>query len=203
MITARRSDVFTVTDRARGGVDLLERNPAGYAESEPSRTESPEEARLRRRRNLDRLLNYDRAPETDQDEQAAVAEETAAAEQPATAAYSDDDIRPTTTTTQFIDGDPQIFNDAAKSKEERKSTYRLNGKGKLVVVLYALAVTVILALIVLNTGVLKSLSKEVSALERTYTAKVQAIAAQNAEIAEISSPEHVIPIARDLGMVLR
>ena len=71
------------------------------------------------------------------------------------------------------------------------------------VALYALVVTVFLALIVLNTGVLRSLAKDVSALEEAYSYKVTALAEQGAEIAEISSAEHVIPLAEDLGMVLR
>ena len=120
------------------------------------------------------------------------------------AAYSDEDIRPTTTTTQFIDGDPQVFNDAAKSKEPDKAGYRLNGKGKLVVALYALVVAVILALIVLNTGVLRSLTADVNTLSETYAAKTAAIRAQNEIIAEISSPAHIAEIAEnELGMVLR
>ena len=117
---------------------------------------------------------------------------------------SDEDIRPTTTTTQFIDGDPQIFNDAEKSKEERKSAYRLNAKGRLVVVLYALVVTVILALIVLNTGVLKALSKDIATLDESYRVQAAAVSAQAAEIAEISSDAHIAQVAEtELGMILR
>ena len=154
-------------------------------------------------RNLDRLLNYDRYAEMEADE--TVAESDALLEEKVeTVAYSDEDIRPTTTTTQFIDGDPQIFNDAEKSKEERKSAYKLNGKGKLVVVLYALVVTVILALIVLNTGVLKALAKDISALDETYRMQAAAVSAQAAEIAEISSASHIAEIAEsELGMILR
>lgn len=201
MITARRSDGIVASDNARGGVDLLERASASFAETTSDRTESMEETKARMQRNLDRLLNYDRYAAMEAEETAAT-EEKAEAEQ-AIKAYSDDDIRPTTTTTQFIDGDPQVFNDAEKSKDVQKSTYRLNGKGKLVVVMYALVVTVILALIVLNTGVLRSLSKEVSALEESYNAQLSALSQQSEKIAEMSSAEHVIPMAEDLGMVLR
>ena len=201
MITTRRSDGYTATESARGGIDVLERNPAQYASEVSERPESMEEAKARMKFNLDRLLNYDRYSETE-DKAAVVEDVPSETERAETKAYSDEDIRPTTTTTQFIDGDPQIFNDAAKSKDEQKSSYRLNGKGKLVVVMYALVVTVILALIVLNTGVLKALSKEVAALEETYSAKVSALAELNAEIEEISSPDHILNIAEnELGMV--
>lgn len=203
MITARRSGESMSSEHSRGGVDLLERTVDSYADMSYDRTESTDETKARMKSNLDRLLNYDRYAEMEAERQVAATEETESIEQSTISAYSDDDIRPTTTTTQFIDGDPQIFNDAEKSKSETRSAYKLNGKGKLVVTLYALVVTVILALIVLNTGVLRSLAKEVSALEDTYNAQVVALAEQDAEIAEISSAEHVVPLAEDLGMVLR
>ena len=202
MITARRSDESMAQESSRGGVDVLERTADTYAEPSYNRTESTDETKARMKSNLDRLLNYDRYSEMEAEQQVADTE-TESIEQSAVNAYSDDDIRPTSTTTQFVDGDPQIFNDAEKSKSERKVSYRLNGKGKLVVAMYALVVTVILALIVLNTGVLRSLSKEVSALEETYNAKIAAIAEQSSEISEISSADYVIPLAEDLGMILR
>ena len=199
MITTRRQDGNTDTDNSvRGGVNLLEREAVSI-NAAPAREESMEEAKARMQRNLDRLLNYDRYSEIEAEEKAAVIEDAPEAE---TKAYSDEDIRPTTTTTQFIDGDPQIFNDAEKSKTERKSSYRLNGRGKLIVAMYALVVTVILALIVLNTGVLKSLAREVSALDATYTARISALNAQNAEIARLASEERVISVATtDYNMV--
>ena len=197
MITTRRSNGFaTESNTARGGVDLLERKSASYEPVAPLHEENPDEARARMQRNLDRLLNYDRYSELE-DTVEQVADE--AVEE--TKAMSDEDINPTSTTTQFINGDPQIFNDAEKSKE-RKTSYKLNGKGKLVVVLYALVVTVILALIVLNTGVLKSLSGEIASLDASYQAKVTALAAQQATINEISADSHVIEIAEnEFGMV--
>ena len=188
MITTRRQNGYLNTDNSvRGGVGLLERE----VEYEPVSPVSEEEERARRKRNLDRLLNYDRYSEAETEEKTAAIED--APEE--IKAYSDEDIRPTTTTTQFIDGDPQIFNDAEKSKTERKSSYKLNGKGKLIIAMYALVITVILALIVLNTGVLKSLSRDVAVLDATYAARVSELNAQNAEIARLSSDERVIDVA--------
>ena len=199
MITTRRSDGLQA-ERARGGVDLLERDVKSYEQASSQRTESMEEAKARMQRNLDKLLNYDRYSELEAEESVVIED----APQVKESAYSDEDIRPTTTTTQFIDGDPQIFNDATKSKESENVEYKLNAKGKLVVVLYALVVTVILALIVINTGVLKSLTADVNTLSETYAAKAAAIEQQNAIIAEISSPAHITEIAEnELGMVLR
>lgn len=202
MITTRRSNGFETADTLRGGVDVLERRISNVSEA-PVREESMDEAKARMQRNLDRLLNYDRYAEIEAEERAAVADATVE-EKTETVAYSDDDIRPTTTTTQFIDGDPQIFNDAAKSKDESRNAYRLNGKGKVVVVLYALVVAVILALIVLNTGVLKALTSDIAALDESYRAQAAAVNAQAAEIAELSSDAHVAQVAEsELGMVLR
>ena len=203
MITTRRSNGFDTTESARGGVDVLERRASIVSESAPEREESMEETKARMQRNLDRLLNYDRYSEMEA-ENAAVISDAPAEEQTETVAMSDEDIRPTTTTTQFIDGDPQIFNDANRSKEEHKSAYRLNAKGKLVVVLYALVVTVILALIVLNTGVLKALAKDIATLDESYRVQAAAVSAQKTEIAEISSDAHIAQVAEtELGMILR
>lgn len=203
MITTRRSNGFDTTESARGGVDVLERRASINTETAPEREESMEETKARMQRNLDRLLNYDRYSEMEAEETAVIAD-APTEEKTETVAMSDEDIRPTTTTTQFIDGDPQIFNDAEKSKEERKSAYRLNAKGKLVVVLYALVVMVILALIVLNTGVLKSLSKDIATLDESYRAQAAAVSAQAAEIAEISSDAYIARFAEsELGMILR
>ena len=202
MITARRSDESMAQESSRGGVDVLERTADTYAEPSYNRTESTDETKARMKSNLDRLLNYDRYSEMEAEQQVADTE-TESIEQSAVNAYSDDDIRPTSTTTQFVDGDPQIFNDAEKSKSERKVSYRLNGKGKLVVAMYALVVTVILALIVLNTGVLKTLTTDIATLDEKYRAQASAVAAQAAEIAEISSDAHIAQVAEsELGMIL-
>lgn len=198
MITTRRSNGLQ-TESTRGGLDLLEREAVNYEQTAPERVESMDEAKARMQRNLNKLLNYDRYSEMEAEKSAVIED----APQMREAAYSDEDIRPTTTTTQFIDGDPQIFNDAAKSKSDEHVGYKLNAKGKVVVVLYALVVAVILALIALNTGVLRTLSADVNSLSATYAAKTAAIEQQNAIIAEISSPSHISEIAENqLGMVL-
>ena len=199
MVTTRRSEGFaTESGFSRGGVELLERNHVAYETVAPEKNETTEEKRERMRRNLNNLLNYDRFSEIEDRTQEITAEEVKAE----TTGYSDEDINPTTTTTQFINGDPQIFNDAEKSKEYGKSAYKLNGKGKLVVVLYALVVTVILALIVLNTGVLKSLSGEIASLGETYNARLSAISAQETVINELSSETRIANIAEnEFGMV--
>ena len=200
MITTRRNGYEVANDSsARGGIDVLERSYANV-NSVAATTESDEQARAKMQENLDRLMNYDRYAEIEAEEQAV---KTELVEEPVKA-HTDDDIRPTSTTMQFGDGDvSQVYNDLEKSKE-RKESYKLNGKGKLVVALYALAVTVILALIVLNTGLLKALDGQVSALTATYAEKSASLAAQTAEIEAISSDAYITELAEnEFGMIKR
>lgn len=203
MITTRRSEAFgsITADNYRGGVDVLERQSAINVETE--REESLEEKKARMQRNLDRLMNYDRYAEM-QREEAAMAEEKER-ETVAEANLSEDDIRPTSTTMQFGDGDiSSVYNDMERSKESEGHGYKLNSKGKLVVALYALVVTVILALIVLNTGVLKALAAEVNALNANLAEKSAILAEREAVIEEISSDYHVIEMAEnEYDMIFR
>ena len=185
------------------GVDLLERRGADFSSVQPEITETDAQTRERMRQNLERLMNFGR-------EETAVAEETSAAVSVATATeevsdsslsggivdMSDEDIRPTSTTMQFgNDGKETVFKDMAKQKEE--SAYKLNGKGKLVVALYAIAVVVVLALIILNTGVLSVLSRMNSAKAETLAQKQGEVAALYEQIEEVSSDEYVIRVAEE------
>ena len=82
-----------------------------------------------------------------------------------------------------------------KGKEQTK--YRLNNKGKLVVVLYSLVVTVILALIILNTGLLANLSNVKAAKAAELDAVMERYQTLNDEIADISSSEHIAEVAEN------
>ncbi len=111
----------------------------------------------------------------------------------------DEDTRPTSTTMQFgVEGTDSVIEDLAKTRESEKNSYKLNAKGKVIVALYALAVMVILALIILNTGVLASLKRNNAALAED----VAAIAAEYdellAEIDRVSSDEYVINVAENV-----
>jgi hypothetical protein len=87
-------------------------------------------------------------------------------------------------------------------KEEEQLSYHLNRKGKFVVALYSLAVAVIMALIVLNTGVLAGLRTSNQAKVDLLNQKVAEYNAINQEIESISSNDHVINVAEnDLGMI--
>lgn len=202
MLTTRRSEsVTSYSDEQKGsGVALLERRaPLTLKDFTETKTHVQTEQESKIGENYIKLMNYDVVDKQD------VAEKTKAdtiveeqLEQVASLSLTDDDIKPTSTTLQFGDGEvDKVFDDMQKQKE----SYRLNGKGKLVMVLYALAVTVILALIVINTGVLASLQgqkAEKQALAQQLSSQVQQLEEQNAYF---SSEEFVALKAEELGMV--
>lgn len=208
MVTARRSNDNVNSSyevhASKGGVDLLER-PRTYNEyTAPVASKSEVEydaQKQRMQRNLDKLLNYDRYAE----QQAEIEAEVNNVKDAASSTLADEDIRPTSTTMQFGEDIDQIREDMKQSSTivvDESSSYRLNGKGKLAIILYSLAVTVILALIVLNTGVLAKLSNsntvKAAALNETI-AKYDAVQAQ---IDSISNSDYIVNVAtNEYGMV--
>ena len=173
MVTARRSTeiISSAYEPVAGGISVLER-PRNFEESvdiaeQSSRVDFTQEE-ARRRDNLNRLMNYDRFAE-----QTAENVETVQNVAQTSSALTDEDIRPTSTTMQFgedIDNISREMNRAIDA--DAQEGYRLNKKGKVVVMLYALVVTVILALIVLNTGVLATLSNTTEAKAQQLSATV-------------------------------
>ena len=219
MITTRRSETNSISafgsDSSKAGIALLERRePVTYKEYiAPDTTgESPEEARVRMQENLAKLLNYDRYSEQVQDV-APVAETVEAVETIETEAFTaetiqdvsavyEDDIRPTSTTMQFGDGDIENLRMDMKQEEQTTGRYKLNGKGKLVLILYSLVLTVVMALIVINTGVLAKLSATEQSLMSVQQEKVQALSSLETEFKDFSSIENISKIAeQELGMV--
>lgn len=195
MVTTRRSTVVMnnsfETATNKGGVGLLER-PETYCENAVEIEKNCTDQTTRMQENLKKLLNYDRFNEENM--QQAVVEE-------AVKDFADEDIRPTSTTMQFGDDNlEQIREEMKTSAVEEESSYRLNAKGKIAVILYSLVVTVILALIVLNTGILTRLSAKETALANAVDIKATEYSALMSEIDSISSPDYVIKAAQDLGM---
>ncbi len=220
MITTRRSETNSISafgsDSSRGGVALLERKePVSYKEYVAPETtnESAEAARSRMQENLAKLLNYDRYSEQVQDVAPVAvtvdAEETietqaSTAEAIQQTSTSEEDIRPTSTTMQFGEGDIDSLKMDMKREiveEETTGKYKLNAKGKLVVILYALVLTVVMALIAINTGVLAKLSANEQSVNDQYNAKVQALSAIEQEIESVSNPEYIVEQAIELGMI--
>lgn len=212
MITTKRASGYAIA--GSGATDLLERRPAQVFDENFGTTVADgdlEEAKARMQKNLDRILNYDKycVEETVEDNvaenvvEATAIKETEVVDETRVESASEEDINPTSTTMQFGDADnAQIFNDMARQKEEQSESYRLNAKGKLVVVLYAVAVALILTLIVLNTGVLAMLSKSQQETAAALSASVSEYNAVVAEIDAVSSDENVIEMAeKEFGMI--
>ena len=205
MVTTRRSSEYANSSyeprMATAGVGVLDRperleEKYSTAVTVGDNTQEAEE----RRRNLDKLLNYDRYTE-----QASVVEEKEVEQATIvnSSSLSDEDIRPTSTTMQFGDDIDQIRKEMNRADTVEKEGYHLNSKGKLIVTLYALAVTVILALIVLNTGVLAKLSSVQEAKAVELNDAITRYEAIQQDIIEMSSKEHIINVAQnEYGMIM-
>lgn len=195
VITRRANDTVNSAydNGSNGGVGLLER-PA-TAETETAANEKVNNADAERmQKNLYKLMNYDRfAEEQMQDVQ----------EEVAVASFSDEDIRPTSTTMQFGDDNiDQIREEMRQKQVEEETSYHLNTKGKIAVVLYSLVVAVILALIVLNTNILATVSAERNNVSAELNAQMAQYNAIQTEIDNISNPDYIIDVAENqYGMV--
>ena len=191
MVITRRSAEMVKNSydtTSRGGVDLLEK-PRAMEQVEQTERNCVDQTE-RMQRNLYNLLNYDRFTEEDmQVKDVEVAQEAVS--------FSDEDIRPTSTTMQFGDDLEQIREEMKKSEEMEEGSYHLNTKGKIAVILYSLVVTVILALIVLNTGVLARFSAQEKAISASLEAKIMEYNQVMANVESISSPEYIIDIAQN------
>lgn len=209
-ILDERTSSYTETQRG-SAIDLLERKTTSdSAVVEERREETYEQAKERMQSNLQKLLNYDRFSEVGYVQDVEMASSVVApekeevVEEKATpVAFSDEDIKPTSTTLQFGDGEvDKVYSDMQRQKEAQKASFSLNGKGKLVVVLYSLAVTVILALIILNTGVLASIRRGNEAKASVLREKVAEYQVVSQKIDSISSNDYVIEVAEnDYGMI--
>ncbi len=205
MVTTKRvenSRSSFYSESSVSSVGVLERNaPASYDDymrGDIETQESFDQTKARMRRNLDMLLNYDKADEV-QDVVIETQDETQTEVQAIT--LQDDDIRPTLTTMQFGDVDIDEVRAEMRTSEKERKQYRLSGKGKLAIILYALTVVAILALIVINTGVLSSLNKQNLASAQTLQGYEAQYNALSAEIESASSNSTVIDKAvNDFGM---
>ena len=217
MITAKRSfDGRTqYYSENVGGIDLLERKstpdilaPANNG----SALSSTDEEKKRMQENMNRLLHYELyAKEKEEVKNVATAEveapaETAAPEEVAlsetiVAETNEEDITPSSTTMQFGDLDRQDIKNEMKRSERTVSPYKMTLKAKIAVAVYSVLVVLVMALIMVNTGVLASLSKSNAEKAETLSALVSENKTIVAEIEGISGNDYVIEQAIDLGMV--
>lgn len=215
MVTTKRNS--TAYGETTNGINLIkERNVSSFEEfmgvNKPAteNNETLSEAKERMQKNLERLLNYDRY--TAENMSAVVDDVVEATETTETAVettapvkdFLDEDIKPTSTTLQFGDINANgIVKDISRQQTEgrERESVRLSSKGRLVVVLYSLALTVILALIVINTGILARLGADRNS---TITALNDTVTQYNAVVEEriaFSSNENVINEAYEYGII--
>ncbi len=210
MVTARRSsnlvnNTFETSATQNASVAILERPEVSTIKEEVASktqmTESQLEEAKARRKNLDMLLNYDRYAEQSAVQEQAV-EQVLDEIQITAQSLSEEDIRPTSTTMQFGDDIDSIREEMRQGRNEEKVSYKLNSRGKFVIALYSIAVTVILALIIMNTGMLAKLSNISQTKSAELASTVQEYNAVVAEIENISDADHIISVAQnDFGMV--
>lgn len=199
MITTGRSENESYFGH-QNGIDLLERKADSYKDFTSTEVEeSLEDAKARMERNLQRLLNYDKYQETTE-EKVENDEVKAELSLDSNDTASNEDISPSSTTMQFgMEQADELF---AEMNEKQVEKYSLTKKGKVVVFLYAMAISVIFALIVLNTGVLAVLSRENIASSQILNSKIEEYNTLKAEIENISSEEYILNIAEnEYGMV--
>lgn len=200
MITTKRSTEATnysyEHQTSNASVALLEREEVKPQESAIT-NENLEQVRAKMQSNLDKLLNYDRYNEEVKD---SVVEEVAVVDQ----SFADEDIRPTSTTMQFGDGDiQQMYKEMNKQQtEEASGAYKLSGKGKFVVVMYALVIAVVMAIIVINSGLLNSRQVQLQSSLDAYNSKVATYQTMLENAESLSNPDYIIEQAKDLGMIL-
>jgi len=206
MITMKRSlieESYATEETVGTQTAVLERNSTRVRRFEDVMPESDsvsvDEERLRMQRNLNRLLNYDKVEEVSEVEEVVATE--AVVDEVATL---DEDIRPTSTTLQFGDGNGEKLLQELNASERvaNKEKYALTSKGKLVVVLYSLVVAVLIALIAINTGVLAGLKTDYTASVEEANGLAARYEVLQDDIASISSNEYIIDQAENtLNMV--
>lgn len=183
-----------------GSVSVMEK-PRETVNNSPKTAEELEAAAQRMKRNLEKLLNYDvQTEEAELTPSHNVEEEVSAAPE---IAVSEEDIRPTTTTMQFGTDDVDKMRNEMVADKEETATYKLNLKGKVAIAIYSVVVAIIMALIIINTGVLATLSRNNAAKETQLETLQSEYVVKTEEIASISQDDHVISVAtNDLGMIL-
>ena len=195
MVKAQRSDNSFYSQSTTGGVGLLERPASETANLKTSaKEENLDLAREKMRRNLDMLLNYDKISDT-----AVIAPENEVQieEIKAEASFQDEDIRPTGTTMQFGDVDIDQMRAEMRTEATDKKKYHITNKGKIAITIYSLIVMVIMALIVVNSGMISSYDNAINTAKAELDSKVVEYSQLQQENGTVSSPDYIIENAGD------
>ncbi|MBR1891471.1 MAG: hypothetical protein IJ811_03135 [Clostridia bacterium] len=117
-------------------------------------------------------------------------------------AYEDQaDIYPSVTTLQFQKGGVNPYEDYREEKKTEKG-FSISPKAKILIAVYAIAVAIIMALIIINTRLLKDMNAQIN----TQQAKLNAIVKVNEDLGErleyVMSDQVIEQKAQlDLGMI--
>lgn len=110
------------------------------------------------------------------------------------------DLMPTATTIQYQNN---LYKEEQQERVENKKSYSMTAKGKVLMLVYSLAVMVILALIIINTSVLKTLDSDAAAKREALNAAMTEYAQVQEKIDELTSADSIIQRAEDeFGMVM-
>lgn len=204
MITTRRE----VSDKLNTYVTEQDRNLAAnstFAERAMS-GETVSDAE-RTRKNLEYIMNYDRYIATEREEavarvadaDTAVVKDEVIAPEKEEADVKLEDIEPSSTTMQFLnESTTELMGDI---KKEKKEAFHLTRKAKVMIALYAFAVTVIMALIVLNTTVLGNLSGMIKHKTSEYRSLKTSYEQVMDELENVSDEETIAEKATEFGMI--
>ena len=199
MITTRRLDGTNsiYSKESSASVALLEKEEAKDYNAE-IKEETLEEAKERMQRNLDKLLNYDRSAEKTEVKEQEVALNV-------TVSDNEEDLKPSSTTMQFIEQDNLKAAENMKKASSVIATQRsqVNSGKRFLMVLYSLAITVILALIVLNTGLLASLNKNSVAKQAELNGVITEYNQKLSDIDSVTNNDYVVEWAEQNGMSKR
>ena len=150
MVFTRNEEISDVRNDAKSKLGLF--NDSFSNVKVENKTKDDEEAKIRNL-NFDRILHYEDYIGKDKE----AVSESVAAETVVNSTASEEDTRPSSTTMQFGTADVQeLFSDLKRgTAQEVKSTS--GTKLKVFVAVYTVIITAILALIVMNTGLLARL----------------------------------------------
>ena len=199
MVTTRRSSEVLDTLERGNAVDLLERStPKSYVEyttTSNAETKDLAEARERMRRNLDKIMGYDRVEE--------VVEQPVSQATEYVTEESDVDIEPSKTTLQFVSENlDEIYDEIRSHTESKVVKTTFTKKQKLIIALVAFTATVMLTLIMLNASLIASFAKLNSAKAANLSAKQVEYNSLMSEIDKVSSNDYIIDVAKnELGMI--
>ena len=108
-----------------------------------------------------------------------------------------EDLKPTATTIQYR---TDLYSDEKRTVTEEKKGYALTAKGKLLLAIYAVVVVIVLALIIVNTSVLKNIDAEAAAYEAQLSESMARAEQLAEDIENATSDETVTEWAINNGM---